>query len=73
MKIEINFPNQLANGRRSSLKKGIIDALQQSINLAPNATSLEHTPKDHETAREEGKQIGVQIAEKIKSIYPEVK
>ena len=73
MKIEINFPNQLANGRRSSLKKGIIDALQQSIDLAPNATPLAHTPDRHEDAREQGKEIGEQIAEKIKYIYPEIK
>ena len=66
MQITIEIPDELPEGRRSSLKKGIADGLIES---ATTHTEFEHTPVGHELAREEGKKIGLSLAEKIQKAY----
>ena len=67
MIIEIEIPDTLPEGRRSSFKKGIADAL---IELATSRTDMEHTPGGHDIYREQGKAVGRALAEKIQGYYP---
>lgn len=67
MIIEIKIPDTLPEGRRSSFKKGIADAL---IAAATTNTKLEHTPEGHEKYRAQGKEAGEALAKEIQSKYP---
>lgn len=67
MIIEIEIPDTLPEGRRSSLKKGIADAL---IKSATSITEMEHTPKGHDLYREQGRDVGRALVEKIQCSYP---
>ncbi len=66
MFIQIKIPDTLSQGRRSSFKKGIADAL---IEAATTMSKLEHTPESHEKYRELGKEVGRALGEKIQSSY----
>ena len=66
MIIEIHIPDTLPEGRRSSFKKGIVDALIES---ATTKSSLEHTPEGHEAHRDLGKTVGKELATKIQGLY----
>mgnify|MGYP003596407245 CR=1 FL=1 len=67
MFIQIEIPDTLPEGRRSSFKKGIVDGL---IEAATTRSELEHTPEGHEKYRELGKEVGRALEEKIQSTYP---
>ncbi len=67
MIIQIEIPDTLPEGRRSSFKKGIAEGL---IEAATTRTELEHTPEGHEIYREKGKKVGIALEEKIQSAYP---
>lgn len=67
MIIEIEIPDTLPDGRRSSFKKGIADALIES---AISRTEMDHTPEGHDLYREKGQDVGRTLAEKIQSSYP---
>ena len=67
MFIQIEIPDTLLEGRRSSFKKGIADGL---IEAATTRSEFEHTPEKHEAAREEGKKVGIALEEKIQVTYP---
>ena len=66
MIIEIEIPDNLPEGRRSSFKKGIADAL---IEVATTRSNLEHTPEGHDLYRDKDEQVGRALAEKIQSTY----
>ena len=66
MIIEIEIPDHLPEGRRSSFKKGIADGL---IQAATTMTVFEYTPEGHEPYRDQGKEVGTAMAEKIQSTY----
>jgi hypothetical protein len=66
MLIEIEIPDTLPEGRRSSFKKGIADIL---IELAAARTVMDHTPVGHDTYREQGKQTGRELDAKIQEAY----
>lgn len=67
MIIEIEIPDTLPEGRRSSFKKGIADAL---IELATSRTDIGHTPEGHDIYREQGYAVGRALEEKIQNYYP---
>jgi hypothetical protein len=52
MFIQIEIPDMLPEGRRSSFKKGIVDGL---IEAATIKSELQHTPEGHDPYREQGK------------------
>lgn len=70
MIIQLDIPDSLPEGRRSSFKKGIIDALITSIQQHHSATSLEHTPEGHEPYRVQGEEVGRQLVTLISDRYP---
>lgn len=74
MIIQLDIPDSLPEGRRSSFKKGIIDALTTSLSdftqRLHSATSLEHTPKKHEAYRAQGETVGRQLVTLISNSYP---
>lgn len=67
MIIQIEIPDDLPEGRRSSFKKGIADALIES---GTTRSGLEYTPEGHELYREQGEKVGRDLAEKIQKTYP---
>lgn len=67
MKIELEIPDTLPEGRRSSFKKGIADGL---IEAATTRSELEHTPDGHELYREQGKEVGRALEIIIQNTYP---
>lgn len=67
MFIQIEIPDTLPEGRRSSFKKGIADAL---LEAATKRSELEHTPDGHDIYRDQGKEVGRALEEKIQSTYP---
>lgn len=67
MRIEIEIPDSLPEGRRSSFKKGIADAL---LEASTTGTSYQHTPEGHEKYRKQGKKVGKELNEKIQASYP---
>lgn len=67
MLIEIEIPDSLPEGRRSSFKKGIADAL---LEASTTNTSHQHTPEGHEEYRNQGKKVGRELNEKIQLSYP---
>lgn len=67
MIIEIEIPETLPEGRRSSFKKGIADAL---IEAATTRSAFEYTPEGHEPYREQGKEVGRALAKQIQGVYP---
>mgnify|MGYP005862374527 CR=1 FL=1 len=69
MIIKIEVPDHLSKGRCSSLKKGIMDGLYDSIDSSPIGTSILETPEGHEKAREEGRLVGLDLAKKIDESY----
>ena len=66
MIIEIQIPDNLPEGHRSSLKKGIADALIES---ATTRSNMDETPEGHGLSRETGKEIGNALAQKIQNAY----
>lgn len=66
MLIEIEIPDSLPEGRRSSFKKGIADAL---IAAATTETDLKYTPEGHEKYRQQGEEVGRKLNEKIQQSY----
>ena len=66
MIIEIEIPDKLPEGRRSSFKKGIADAL---IKSATTKSNFEETPKGHKLYRNKGKKVGKELAKKIQNMY----
>jgi len=66
MIIELEIPDTLPEGRRSSFKKGVAEALIES---ATSRTEMEHTPEGHELYRDKGKAVGRALAEKIQCSY----
>jgi hypothetical protein len=67
MILQIEIPDTLPEGRRSSFKKGIAEAL---VEAATTRTELEYTPEGHEIERALGKKIGEALVEEIQSTYP---
>jgi len=67
MYIQIEIPDALPEGRRSSFKKGIADGL---LEAATTRTELEHTPEGHELYREQGKEVGRALERIIQITYP---
>ncbi len=67
MIIEIDIPDTLPEGRRSSFKKGIADILIES---ATTRSEIEHTPDGHDLYRDQGRDVGRVLNEKIQSAYP---
>lgn len=67
MIIQIEIPDTLPEGRRSSFKKGIAEGL---IEAATTRTDLEYTPEGHEIYREKGRNVGRALEEKIQNTYP---
>jgi hypothetical protein len=67
MIIELEIPDTLPEGRRSSFKKGIADILIES---ATKRSGIEHTPDGHDLYRNRGKEVGRVLNEKIQSVYP---
>jgi len=67
MFIQIEIPDELPEGRRSSFKKGIADAL---LEAATTKSELEHTPEGHESYREQGKKVGEALNTQIQGAYP---
>jgi len=67
MIIQIEIPDSLPEGRRSSFKKGIADGL---LEAATTRTTLEHTPEGHDLYREKGKLVGKELEEIIQRAYP---
>ncbi len=67
MIIEIEIPDHLPEGRRSSFKKGIADGL---IQAATTMTAFEYTPEGHKPYRDQGKEVGAALAGKIQITYP---
>jgi hypothetical protein len=66
MIIEIEIPDTLVEGRRSSFKKGIADSLIES---ATTHSLFDYTPDGHELAREQGRKVGKSLIEKIQKTY----
>jgi len=66
MIIQIEIPDTLPEGRRSSFKKGIADAL---IEAATTITDFEYTPDGHEIEREKGKKVGMALEQEIQNVY----
>ena len=66
MIIEIEIPDTLPEGRRSSFKKGIAEALIES---ATTRSDMEHTPEGHDIYRDQGKTVGKALADKIQGCY----
>lgn len=66
MIIQIEIPDNLPEGRRSSFKKGIADML---IEAATTKTGIEHTPEGHEQYRQQGQVVGRALNAKIQSLY----
>lgn len=66
MRIEIEIPDSLPEGRRPSFKKGIIDAL---LEASTTATSHQHPPDGHEEYRRFGEKFGKELNAKIQEIY----
>lgn len=66
MIIQIEIPDDLPEGRRSSFKKGIVEALRE---LATTRSELEHTPEGHELYREKGRGVGRALDEQIQNAY----
>jgi hypothetical protein len=67
MIIEIEIPDTLPEGRRSSFKKGIADILIES---ATARTGMDHTPDGHDSYREQGEIVGRELDAKIQGAYP---
>lgn len=67
MFIQIEIPDTLPEGRRSSFKKGIAEVL---IEAATTKTELAHTPEGHEEYREQGKEVGRALEATIQKAYP---
>ena len=67
MLIQIEIPDTLPEGRRSSFKKGIAEAL---LEAATTKSESGYTPEGHELYREQGKAVGRALEEKIQSAYP---
>ncbi len=67
MFIQIAIPDKLPEGRRASFKKGIADIL---IKSATTKTKMKHTPEGHAIYREQGKEVGRALEEKIQNSYP---
>lgn len=67
MIIELEIPDTLPEGRRSSFKKGIAEILIES---ATTRTEIDHTPDGHESYRDEGKKVGRELNKKIQGAYP---
>jgi hypothetical protein len=67
MRIEIEIPDSLPEGRRSSFKKGIADAL---LEASTTATIHKHTPEGHEEYRKQGEKVGKDLNAKIQASYP---
>lgn len=66
MRIEIEIPDTLPEGHRSSFKKGIADAL---IEAATTKTKYEYTPEKHELYRNKGKEVGQELNKIIQQYY----
>jgi hypothetical protein len=67
MKIELEIPDTLPEGRRSSFKKGIAEIL---IEAATTRSELDHTPESHELYREQGREVGRTLEMIIQNTYP---
>ncbi|MGP4844868.1 hypothetical protein ACTXGQ_12095 [Marinobacter sp. 1Y8] len=67
MLIEIVIPETLPEGRRSSFKKGIVDAL---LKASTTDSEYEHTPEGHEKYRKQGEKVGEELSQKIQASYP---
>ena len=63
--IELQIPERLPHGRRSSYRKGVIEVL---IEKATKGSKLEHTPEGHEDAREAGRRLGKILEQEIAKI-----
>jgi len=67
MFIQIEIPDTLPEGRRSSFKKGMVEGL---LEAATKRSELEHTPDGHQLYRDQGKEVGRALEEIIQSTYP---
>jgi hypothetical protein len=67
MFIQIEIPDSLPEGRRSSFKKGIAEILIES---ATTLTELDYTPERHEAAREKGREVGRNLVALLQASYP---
>ncbi len=68
MIVAIEIPDTLPEGRRSSFKKGVADILIES---ATTRSGMEHTPDGHDLYRDQGRDVGKALNEKIQSAYQE--
>lgn len=67
MFIQLEIPDTLPEGRRSSFRKGIADGM---IEAATTRSDMEHTPEGHEPYRDRGKEVGKILEQLIQSAYP---